>query len=456
MYNCIYSQVFDVDTIQYNGNTNKYINIIIMGDGYTSTQQATFISDAINLNNHLFLQVPFSNYKNYFNVFAIKVISTDSGARHPNTAIDCSSASPLVPVSNPNTYLGCTFDYNGMHRLVVPTNNLNIASVLANNFPNYDQLLIISNSPYYGGSGGNYATSTTNSSSPEISAHEIGHSFSYLADEYYAGDYYAGEKVNMTKETDPALIKWKNWMSYNGIGIYQHCCVENSALWYKPHTNCKMQYLGNPYCSVCTQAIVEKIHDLVNPIVNYTPTNSTTINTSNQYIDLKLTELMKPIPNTLKIEWKLDASTISLNTDSVKIDQNSLTNGSHIVSVNVTDTSTLVRIDNHAAIHLSTVTWTINKTATNIKLTSTDNQFSFSVFPNPATNIFNISVQTEKQTNLETKIVSMNGKTVRKTDKMLIEGKYTNSIDIEDLSIGAYFVIIKLGDTVHTETLIKD
>ena len=100
---------------------------------------------------------------------------------------------------------------------------------LAKNFPNYDQVCILANTPYYGGSGGSYATTTLNTASNEIYAHEIGHSFAALSDEYYAGDGYAGERVNMTKETNPLLVKWKNWMNINGIGIYQHCCGGNSA-----------------------------------------------------------------------------------------------------------------------------------------------------------------------------------------------------------------------------------
>ena len=312
---CVNAQTFQVDTLQYNGEINKFINLVVLGDGYDSTEQNKFNTDAVNLTDHLFTQSPWSNYKNYFNVFAIRVISAESGAIHSNTAPDCSSASPLVPVSNPLTYFGCSFDSYGIHRLVVPTNISHIVNVLSVNFPNYDQILIVANSPYYGGSGGSYSTSTIESNSPEITAHELGHSFASLADEYYAGDSYAGEWPNMTAETDPLLVKWKNWVGYNGIGVYQHCCGGNSSQWYKPYNNCKMQHLGHSYCNVCIEIITERIHSLVNPIVDYTPT-STTVNSSNQFLDFKLTELMKPISNTLKIFWKLDSDTISSNIDS--------------------------------------------------------------------------------------------------------------------------------------------
>jgi hypothetical protein len=119
----------------------------------------------------LFDQAPWSNYRDYFNVFAIHVVSAQSGIKHPNTASDCNSYS--VPISNPSTYLGCSFDVGGVHRLAVPQNLTNIAAVLSANVPAYDQVFVIANSPYYGGSGGTYCTATKDPLSKEIAVHEL-------------------------------------------------------------------------------------------------------------------------------------------------------------------------------------------------------------------------------------------------------------------------------------------
>ncbi len=452
------AQTFQVDTLQYKGNTNKYINFVIMGDGYTISQQSNFITDATNLSNHLLAQSPWSNYINYFNVFAIRVISSQSGATHPGTASDCSSASPPVPFSNPTTYLGCSFDSYGIHRLVVPNNTSNIVNVLSTNFPNYDQVFVIANSPYYGGSGGSYAnaTSTTDSNSPEICAHEMGHSFANLADEYYAGDVYAAEKPNMTQQTYSALVKWTNWMGYNGIWIYPHCCGGQSALWYKPDNNCKMQYLGSPYCYVCAEAIIERIHSLVNTIVSYTPT-TLNISSPNQYLNFKLSVLIKPIPNTLNIVWKLDGTSVLNNADSIQIDQNTLAIGTHTLTTTVVDTTTLVRVNNHSTIHFSTVKWTINKTATGIQLTSTDNKIIYSIFPNPSSNILNISVESDKQGGkISIQIVSLDGKIIQQVaNEALVDGKYLNAINVEHLTKGTYFILFKSQDAEQTLSFIK-
>jgi hypothetical protein len=45
------AQKFDVDTIQMNGSTDKFINIVILGDGYTQSQLNDFINDAKNTIN---------------------------------------------------------------------------------------------------------------------------------------------------------------------------------------------------------------------------------------------------------------------------------------------------------------------------------------------------------------------------------------------------------------------
>jgi hypothetical protein len=323
-------------------------------------------------------------------------------------------------------------------------------TVLSTHFPNYDQVLILSNTPYYGGSGGSYATSTLENSSPEITAHELGHSFGGLADEYYAGDAYARETFNMTRETDTSLVRWKNWLGYNDIGIYQ-----NSGLWYRPHNNCKMRFLNRPYCNVCSQTIVESIHSRVNPIVSYIPT-STTVNTTDRYIHFKLTEIMKPSPNTLNIKWELDSVLTAANIDSILIDQDKLSSGNHLLNAIVTDTSDLLRVDNHAKRHLSIVSWTINKTLTGTKLIPDVNQFSYSVFPNPADEMVNVSIELEKRSMVSIDLITPDGKTFQHImNKTLVEGAFSKKINIENLRSGNYFLVFMINDYLHAEPLIK-
>lgn len=447
------AQKFDVETLKFSGNNDQYLNILVLGDGYTAAEQTKFITDSKKVIDYLFSQVPWKNYTNYFNAYAIKVISTQSGVNHPNTASDCESK----PAYTNNPYFGTTFDVAGMHRLIAPTNYTLIQNVINANFSSqYAQVLIVANTSDYGGSGGEFATSTTNASSPEIVAHEMGHSFAGLADEYYAGDYYFDEKTNMTKTSDPSLVKWKNWVGVNAVGVNKYGNSGLSASWYKPHTNCKMQLLGPAYCPVCTQGIIETIHNKVNPIVSYTPTNGATIASANQYLDFNLTELMKPVTNTLNIKWKLDNAVVGDNVDFVKIDQNTLSNGLHNLVVTVTDDADLLKVDNHATTHLSTVNWTINKSNLGVKLNSFENKISYSMYPNPTTNSFKIEFELDKQSEVSIELNSIDGKKILQIENKTIDsGKYSNSINIADLSAGSYLLTFKIDNAKFSKIIIK-
>ena len=104
------AQKYKVDTLLYNGDISKYINIVILGDGYISSELTKYNTDAASfMNNFLLAQSPYKQYKNYFNVFTIEVPSPESGVKHPRTASDCSS----LPASNPNNFYGSSFDVGG-------------------------------------------------------------------------------------------------------------------------------------------------------------------------------------------------------------------------------------------------------------------------------------------------------------------------------------------------------
>lgn len=194
---------------------------------------------------------------------------------------------------------------------------------------------------------------------------------------------------------------------------------------------------------------------MVNPIVSYIPVNLT-VNDSQQYLNFKLTELMKPVPNTLKIEWRLDSTTIFNNIDSLQINQKNLTSGAHTLMVNVIDTTNLIRVDSHSTIHLSNVTWTINKLYTHINLASSANKIAYSIYPNPANKILYISAWMEKKTNVEIEMVSANGKLVKRINGgSFRNGNYLNTINIENLASGTYLIRLKAGTIVDTQVFVK-
>jgi hypothetical protein len=356
------AQTFELDTILYHGDPSKFINFVVLGDGFQASEFSLYSTNVQALTTFLFNQSPYQEYENYFNVFSIKVPSIESGSDHPHSAPDCPSLLEH-PILFTDTYFDGIFDCNSIHRLLVPNDYNAIITVLYYNFPQYDKIIMLENSPYYGGSGGSLvATGSLVSSSFEIIMHELGHSFAGLRDEYWAGDQFAGEYPNMTQQTNPELVKWKNWLGYGDVGIYQHCCGGNSANWYRPHNNCKMRLLGpsHPFCPVCKETIIEKIHEVFgSPVIAYQPSTEP-INYCAPPILFKLTTI-KPIPNTLRVKWILNGTTIVTNIDSIYINVEQLDTGVNILLAEVIDTTSLTRSDLHfqTNIHTDTVGWTI-------------------------------------------------------------------------------------------------
>ncbi|MBS1533820.1 MAG: T9SS type A sorting domain-containing protein [Bacteroidetes bacterium] len=450
------AQTFEVVPILDNGNPDKHLNLVIMGDGYTETEQDAFVNTAQTISNYLFSISPWSEYKNYFNVFAIKVIATQSGVKHANTAGDC--AGYFTEVSNPTNYFGTKFDGYGIHRLTVVTSNVKVANVLSANFPNYDLVFIVGNSNQYGGSGGSYAVFTADEASSEIAAHEIGHTFGRLADEYYAGDQYFQEKINMTQQTDPNLVKWKNWLTEEtNIGIEPYCCGGNSSLWFKPVSGqCKMEQLNLPYCSVCKEGIVERIHTLINPIESYTPSNATVINVNSDSVDFALTSLIKPIPNTLQIQWQLDGNLLS-DAENYTLNPTSLTDGDHILTATVTDPTTLVRTDNHATIHFNTVAWNLNKSNLGIQSQTHENSIALKIYPNPTSDVINFNLDLLAAAKISINLTDVNGKIVRQiSEREVAVGISELSVDLTGLNAGTYIALVKIDGAVYPQKLVKE
>ena len=439
------SQTYTIDTILYNGDPNKFINIVYLGDGYTTNELSSFTENTTNSTNYLFTIQPLSQYKNYFNVYTIKVNSAESGSDHPRTASDCPPESSH-PLLNVNTHFNSTFDYFSIHRLLVATNNAAAFNVLLNNYPLYDNALMLVNTPYYGGSGGWLATASTNTSSNEILIHEIGHSFANLADEYWAGEVYAAEKSNMSQQTNPDSVKWKNWIGHNNVGIYPYATSGVAANWYRPHNNCKMRALNNPFCPVCQEAITLKtIEKFGSPIMSYFP---------EEYM-LELTEdsiqfsidLVKPNPNTLRIKWILNGTVLPMNMDSMTIFSGQLIGGKNVLQVEVLDTTNIIRADNHVINNTFNATWNIDKTTTNILVTG--KQRNIIVYPIPVLDNLTIEIEDNNQ---EVHFEIFNSLGHKVFTGNLVE---KTTVQTSSFAPGVYIIVLENGQLFEFKKIIK-
>ena len=433
-------QTFPVETIKNNGSKDKRINLVFLGDGYQSTELTQYLIDVNTVIVGMFNQTPFKEYEKYFNVYAIKVPSIESGAKHPGTATDVTE--PATPVTNPNNYFGSQFDISNIHRLLLPLNGSTVNSTLTNNFPDYDQIFMMVNSNVYGGSGGVFATSSKNVSAAEIAIHEIGHSFAGLADEYVIGGQ--GERPNRTIVTDGATIKWKNWLGTNNVGIYP-VGIEN---WQRPHQNCKMQFLNSPFCSVCTEAFINKIYALVSPIDNFTPL-SKTVNFTGVSMNFAL-GLILPNPNTLKIEWVLNGVTVGNNINNINILATKLDTGKNTLIAKVTDSTALSRSYKPATSgYLNSVTWTINKTGIPSPVESINQveKIHYDIYPNPVEDVLNIHLSTQNLMDVELSLFDMQGRQLTIIQRRRVNELLEN-VNMASYAAGNYVLKIKMGENV--------
>ena len=169
-------------------------NLVIVGDGYRSTEMATYHADVETFLTELRNAVPFDELFCGINVYRIDVVSTESGADDPGCA-----GGPAVTAATYFDATYCTPMFSGtpLDRLL-SVDSASVLSVVNARVPLKDQVICIVNSAKYGGSGGTIATCA--SGSPEVALHEMCHSAFGLADEY-GGDGSATPPVNPRNRT---------------------------------------------------------------------------------------------------------------------------------------------------------------------------------------------------------------------------------------------------------------
>lgn len=446
------AQTFPVDTLIKNGPLNSRINLVFVGDGYQANEMTTYLADVNRAVSAIFRQQPFLQYRQYFNVFAIRVVSTQSGTTHPRTAVDC-NLSPL-PVSAPTTYFRTTFDNNNTHRAIVTSGQSALGAVLAASFPQYTKAIVMVNTSEYGGTGGSSITMTANVSAPETMIHEMGHTLGLLADEYWAGPTFAAEKPNLTQPAVVSPLRWQSWVGQNAIGNYP---FTEEPTWSRPHQNCKMRFLNVPFCSVCVEAIIERTHTGARSLESYSPT-SMVMNTPTQAVPFSLT-LVQPSPNTLKVTWKRDGVVFGGNTAQVTVPQALLAGGAHTIWAEVLDTTTASHSTSHLMIHRYVVQWQVQGTLTGIKLSASSAEYKIETYPNPVTDVLNIAYTLSKATDVHLTVLDATGRRLKTLTKARqAAGSYEYRLRSEELGLrqaGMYTLLVEIDGMVLNRQLLK-
>ncbi len=248
-----------------NGNESDCIDVVVLAEGYTGSDMEQFYRDAQTACESIFAYEPFTSMKNKFNLIAVAAPSVDSGVSIPHKGIW------------KHTAFHSHFDTFYSNRYLTTSRVKSIHNALAG-IP-YEHIIVIANTSEYGG-GGIYnaytLTSAHHSEFKPVVAHEFGHSFAGLGDEYFyendvMTDTYPLDiepwEANITTRVNFAS-KWQDMIpegtpiptptrqsSKYPVGLYEGGGYSFKGI-FRPADNCRMRTNEHPvFCPVCQRAI---------------------------------------------------------------------------------------------------------------------------------------------------------------------------------------------------------
>ncbi len=247
------------------GKSDKCVDITFIADGYAIGDSAKLKEDFSRYADYLLNCKPYNSLKQFINITGVFSYSEESGINDPISSTQRKSA------------VGCTFNSIGSDRYLMTTQMWKLHDYVES--APTDAIVIICNTPKYGGGGIYNYYATVAADCPQgdfILVHETGHSIAGLADEYYTSevsteDFYPLDiepwEPNITTNVDFAK-KWK-WMiaketpvptpcesAYeNTVGLYEGAGYMAKGI-YRPWQNCTMKNIKyDAFCPVCRNAI---------------------------------------------------------------------------------------------------------------------------------------------------------------------------------------------------------
>ncbi|SMC28644.1 Carbohydrate binding domain-containing protein [Andreprevotia lacus DSM 23236] len=341
---------------QVNGPRDKRVNILFLAEGYVAGQEAQFQADMAKFNTAL-MDAPWSSYTRYFNTYGVFVASNAQGASKEDGS------------TVKDTYFNCSYYTSNIDRLLA-CNTSKTTAIKNQYLPEADIVMVIVNSSKYGGSGGSIAVA--NRLDPEIVAHEVGHSFAKLADEYeYAGGT-PHEAPNATAIISPRTsLKWNYWVdgstpiatpetsTYGSVVGAFEGAVYSASGWWRPTQNSRMRNNGIPLGPVNSEQFVLAMYDHVSPLDGYSPAAGTVAWQGPGTLSVAPKQ---PDGFDLAVEWWVNGVKTAETGKSFNGSNLPLT-GSATVMAKVIDRGSWVRQDPKGLLDDS-VSWTVTRSAT--------------------------------------------------------------------------------------------
>ncbi|MCX7974948.1 MAG: IgA Peptidase M64 [Candidatus Aminicenantes bacterium] len=196
---------------QKTGSPHQKVDLVFIAEGYLAEDLDKFKADLDRFTDYLFKIEPYNRYREDFNIYGIFRPSPERAVDEPRQRV------------YKKTNLNASFNAFDLDRYMLIDDNHRLRAMAAQ-VP-YDTIVVLVNSARYGGGGIGFdycVTTTDHPSSLQVFIHEFGHSFAYLADEYYQSEVAYNEfypqgveplEPNITALLDPTNIKWKKLLS---------------------------------------------------------------------------------------------------------------------------------------------------------------------------------------------------------------------------------------------------
>ncbi|HEY6563150.1 MAG TPA: M64 family metallopeptidase, partial [Pirellulaceae bacterium] len=303
-------------TMVSNGPSANRVDIVFVGDGYTSAEVGTLYPQHVQSQlNHMFggSQAPFPRYSKFFNAHRVNVVSQQSGADKPPEGIFV------------NTALDASYWWDGTTERLLYFSNTKaqtaVTTALAGTGIDVDMRYGTVNDTKYGGGGGTWAVyAGGNSSALEVALHELGHSFAGLADEYFSSSpAYTGPELSEPNVTNsPSSGKWDRWVGYNDpttsigpIGYYEGGRYYQFGI-YRPSVNSKMRNLNRPFDAISREQFVARIYAEVNPLDSWLANGATLQDPPSLWVD-------SIDPDVIEVEWFLNGQSLDVFGENLSI-----------------------------------------------------------------------------------------------------------------------------------------
>jgi hypothetical protein len=252
------------------GDPATSVDLVFIAEGYKADEMGKFRSDVKRMADILLAEIPFNEFKNKFNIYAVEAVSTDSGTDIPGEK------------TYANTTVNSSFYTFDLERYLT-TRDMKSVNDYAAVVP-HDNIIVLINSTKYGGGGVyNYysGTSVDHAFSPTVFIHEFGHGFAGLADEYYSSSVAYEEFYPLDVEPwEPNITtlvnfdaKWKKCISKETpvptpeedkfmdlTGLFEGGGYSAKGI-YRPEMECRMKSNQKKgFCSVCSETVRKMIN----------------------------------------------------------------------------------------------------------------------------------------------------------------------------------------------------